>query len=141
MEDNTVAIQLIDDEVTAYTHTDADAQALDDGVLLDLPEGLNIHIPFRGLPVNRISSRLYAELDPASLIVFGNWLRAELAHAVDAAHETEEWDCMYRLLGPHEGDPIWIMRNRVRGWSVLLGSDDWPEHSFSTCGQRYGTRP
>ena len=94
------------DPIDVYT----DAQALDDGVLVDLaPMGLS----FRGRPVNRITGGLLAALEQSvnKSATLKGVLRAKLRYAI---LKSDTWQVPPGL---------WLIGNEVGGWTLMLPED------------------
>jgi hypothetical protein len=104
----------------------ADAQALEDGFLVDIA---SLRIAFRGLPVNRISRHLFDDLMPfvqAEAAVFDGEVQKALASilrtkcqcASGDADNTGEVGDIYRI-----PPALWLVRNEVDGWTAMYPSD------------------
>ncbi len=98
--------EIFGDPIDVYT----DAQALDDGVLVDLaPMGLS----FRGRIVNRVTGGLFAALEqsvngPGAL---KGVLRAKLRYAI---FKRDTWQVQPGL---------WLIANEVGGWTLMRPED------------------
>ena len=115
------AEDLFGEVVSSYT----DAQALEDGVLVEL------HMParFQGFPINRMTRRLFDDLEPfveAEASLFDGDLSRALASILAAK-------CAFS-----QGDPgntgeigdictipprLWLVRNEVGGWTAMYPED------------------
>lgn len=105
--------------ISVYT----DAQAVEDGILIDI-SGLRVIL--RGLPVNRMTSNLSRAFEPfvrsrenPCFPSLAQVLRTKCELAVD-----KEGDGFLLVLpgGGSEG-PIWAVRNEVGGYTVMFASD------------------
>lgn len=110
--------------ISRYT----DDQAVEDGVLADLV-ALGAIVRFMGLPVNRITGHLFADLKPfveADLPLFdGNFgkalasiLRTKCQLAQGSPDNTGEIGDIWRI-PPN----LWLVRNEVLGWTVMYPDD------------------
>jgi hypothetical protein len=109
--------------ISVYT----DAQALEDGVLVDL--GQFPRVTFRGLPVNRMTSHLFEDLKPflesdgeGDAKKFGlalsSTLRTKCGFATGDPGNTGEIGDIYRI-----PPKLWLVRNEVGGWTAMHPED------------------
>jgi hypothetical protein len=109
-------------------HTYSDAQALADGVVVDLP-GMGVRVTFRGWRIERMSRALYEALQPSMEIAeephkaLTSTLQTKLRYAVDTAAAGEERDYLYELPGGGEEQRIWLIRNELGSWTAMFSSD------------------
>ena len=109
--------------ISVYT----DAEAIEDGILVDLTQFCVVQ--FRGVPVNRMTSHLFedlkpfAEADPA--IPGGNFnealasiLRTKCRFAQGSDDNTGEVGDIWRI-PPN----LWLVRNEVGGWTAMYPED------------------
>jgi hypothetical protein len=105
----------------------SDAEALDDGVLVDLTQFRPIL--FQGLPINRMTSHLFEDLRPfAESCVpdcdgdFGkslaSILQAKVSFAQGDPGNTGNIGDIYKL-PPN----LWLVRNEVGGWTAMFPED------------------
>jgi len=113
--------ELFGEVISTYT----DAQALDDGLLVELPTG----IVFRGLPINRMTRHLFDELLPfveAEATLFdgdldravASILRTKCTFASGDPGNTGEIGDIHRI-PPN----LWLVRNEVGGWTTMFPED------------------
>jgi hypothetical protein len=108
-------------------HSYGDAQALADGVLVDLP-GSGVNVTFHGRRIERMSRALYEALRPFVEITdqphqaLTSMLHTKLRYAVDTASPGEQRDYLYELPGGGE-QTIWLIRNELGSWTVMFRSD------------------
>ncbi len=108
-------------------HSYSDAQALADGMLVDLPS-IGVQVTFRVRRIERMSSALYEALRPFVEIseepqkALTSVLRTKLRYAVDTAGSGEQRDYLYELPGGG-GEKIWLIRNELGSWTVIFSSD------------------
>ena len=113
--------ELFGEVISTYT----DAQALDDGLLVELPTG----IVFRGLPINRMTRHLFDELLPfaeAEATLFDGdldralalILRTKCTFASGDPGNTGEIGDIHRI-PPN----LWLVRNEVGGWTTMFPED------------------
>src|SRR2546425_6077214 len=106
----------------------ADEQAVEDGVLCDLKD-LGVDVRFLGLPINRMTGHLFADLKPfidADTPLFGGDSRKALAsilctkckYAHGSEGNTGEIGDIYKL--PPD---LWLVRNEVGGWTAMYPED------------------
>jgi hypothetical protein len=109
--------------ISVYT----DAQALDDGFLVDL--GQFPAVTFRGLPVNRMTRHLFDDLKPffdsdadGDAEKFGrtlsSTLRTKCTFATGDPGNTGEVGDIYRI-----PPKLWLVRNEVGGWTAMHPED------------------
>lgn len=109
-------------------HSYSDAQALADGMLVDLP-GIGVNVTFHGRRLERMSNALYEALRPFVEVTdephhkaLAHMLRTKLQYAVDTGVHDEQRDYLYELPGGG-GEKIWLIRNERGSWTVMFSSD------------------
>lgn len=114
---------LFGDPISVYT----DGQAIEDGFLVDVSRFTRIR--FLGLPVNRMTRRLFDELEPyveahagGDAQEFGRSLASILAtkcrFAKGSPDNTGEVGDIYRI-----PSNLWLVRNEVGGWTAMYPDD------------------
>ena len=109
--------------ISVYT----DAEALDDGFLVDL--GQFTRVAFLGLPINRMTRHLFDDLKPfldtdtesdAKEFGFalGSTLRTKCSFATGDPGNSGEIGDIYRI-PPN----LWLVRNELGGWTAMYPED------------------
>jgi hypothetical protein len=113
--------ELFGEVISSYT----DAEAVEDGFLVELPRG----VAFRGLFVNRMTRHLFDELEPfveAEKSLFNgdfdralaSILRTKCSFAQGDPENTGEIGDIYRI-PPN----LWLVRNEVGGFTLMYPED------------------
>ncbi len=113
--------ELFGEVISTYT----DAQALEDGFLVELHTGVG----FRGFPINRVTRHLFDDLLPfveaeAPLSgsdldrLLASILRTKCSFASGDPGNTGEIGDIYRI-----PPSLWLVRNEVGGWTAMFPED------------------
>ena len=113
--------ELFGEVISSYT----DAEALEDGFLAELHTG----VMFQGLPINRMTGRLFDDLRPfveveAALFdgdfdrALASILRTKCSFASGDPGNTGEIGDIHRI-PPN----LWLVRNEVGGWTAMFPED------------------
>lgn len=117
-----------EDYFTIFTYTDA--QALQDGILVDASR---LYMSFHDIPINRITCNLlrvlpkhFKKKEEPDWDTISVHLGVVLASAIDSAEEGEEKGTFFILPADHtfyEKEDLWLLRNEVGGWTLMLPMD------------------
>ncbi|SRR6266704_1258776 len=105
--------------ISVYT----DAEAIEDGILVDLTQFCVVQ--FLGFVVNRMTSHLFDDLKPFAEVPDGNFkkalasiLRTKCSLAQGSPDNTGEIGDIWRI--PPD---LWLVRNEVGGWTAMHPED------------------
>ena len=97
--------------INVYT----DAQALEDGVLVNVS---SFNVCFKGMPINRITQHLWADLEPF-FMTSAQLDHNRLADALRTKCTMASFQGGIWTLPPN----LWLIENEVNGWTLMYPED------------------